>query len=275
MLFDSREWMPDCEGAPSSAESAEDETRALMRAETQASAGFVSCFRFCFRRDAPMYEWRFHMKGIRLLAGAGLLSCLVLAAAPGADAQGPVPMQFNGLLNDYSPSTVKGGPWEMHGQWTLSINPWSGEADFSADLTMSGYGKTSAGAPDPTQGGQSAHTHHIRLTKATVTWNTAGCPTYSPSTYGGFQVTGTVSLLTGNGSNAPFETTPPSSTLQVCVSGGEGNDSVPFSNITLTFGTGSPAISHFGPQPIHGVVRGWNQRWDVLRQFDIGPEGVK
>jgi hypothetical protein len=214
------------------------------------------------------------MKEIRLTAAAGLLSCLTLAASPSAGAPDPAPAQFSGLLNDYSPSTVKGGPWEMHGQWTLSINPRSETADFSADMTMSGYGTTSTGAPDPTQGGQNAHTHYIKLTNATVTGNTAGCPTFSPSTYGGFQVNGTVSLMTGNGSNAPFETTPPSSTLQVCVSGGEGNDSVPFSNITLTFGTGSPAITHFGPQPIHGVVRGWNQRWDVLRQFGIGPEGA-
>jgi len=215
------------------------------------------------------------MKGINLIWAAGLLSCLTLAAGPSAGAQDPTPLKFNGLLNDYSPSTVKGGPWEMHGQWALSINPWSAAADFSADMTMSGYGKTSTGAPDPTQGGQSAHTHHIRLTNVTVTWNTAGCPAFSPSTYGGFQLNGTVSLLTGNGSNAVFETTPPSSTLQVCVSGGEGNDSVPFSNVTLTFGAGSPAITHFGSQPIHGVVRGWNQRWDVLERFGVIPEGPR
>ena len=215
------------------------------------------------------------MKGIGLIAAAGLLSCLTLAAGPGAGAQDPAPLSFNGLLNDYSPSTVKGGPWEMHGQWILSIDPRSGAGDFSADMTMSGYGKTSMGAPDPTQGGQSAHTHLIRLTNVMVTWNTTGCPAFSPSTYGGFQLNGTVSLLTGNGSNAAFETSPPSSTLQVCVSGGEGNDSVPFSNVTMTFGSESPASTHFGSQPIHGVVRGWNQRWDVLQRFGVGPEGPR
>jgi hypothetical protein len=206
------------------------------------------------------------------LISAGLLTCLTLSLGPGARAQDSTPLQFTGLLNDYSPSTVKGGPWEMHGQWILSIDPRSGAADFTADMTMSGYGKTAAGAPDPTQGGQSAHTHHIKLTKVAIAWNTAGCPAFSPSTYGGFQLNGTVSLMTGNGSNAVFETTPPSSTLQVCVSGGEGSDSIPFSNVTLTFGTGSPAISHFGSQPIHGVIRGWNNQWDVLRRFGAGPE---
>jgi hypothetical protein len=214
------------------------------------------------------------MKEVRVIAATGLLSFLTLVAGSSTAAQEPAPLQFSGLINDYSPSTVSGGPWEMHGQWTLSINAWSGKADFSADMTMSGYGKNEMGDPDATQGGQSAHTHHIRLT-GTVTWNTTGCPTYSPSTYAGFQLNGTVSLLTANGSNAKFETSPPSSTMQVCVSGGEGNDSVPFSNITLTFGSGSPAVSHFGGQPIHGVVRGWNQQWDTLRRFDSAQQGLK
>jgi hypothetical protein len=75
-----------------------------------------------------------------------------------------------------------------------------------------------------------------------------------PATITGFQLNGTVSLLTGNGSIAPFETDPPSSTLQVCVTGG---NEVPYSilnsNITLVFG--GPATTHFGPQAIHGVVR--------------------
>jgi hypothetical protein len=212
------------------------------------------------------------MKGIRLFAATGLLSLLTLVRGSNAAAQVPIPLQFSGLLNDYSPSTVTNGPWEMHGQWTLSINAWSGVANFSADMTMSGYGKTAQNTPDPTQPGQTPHTHHITLTDAAVTWNTTGCPTYSPGTYGGFQLNKTVSLLTGNGSNAPFETSPPSSVLQVCVSGGEGNDSVPYSNITLTFAPNSPAIKHFGPQPIHGVVRQWNQQWEVLRRFGIVPE---
>jgi hypothetical protein len=70
----------------------------------------------------------------------------------------------------------------------------------------------------------------------------------------GFQLNGTVSLLTGNGNLAPFETNPPSSTLQVCVSGGDDvRYSLPDSNITLVFG--GPAATHFGQQAIHGVRR--------------------
>ena len=198
------------------------------------------------------------MKSRRLTSALRALLLLLLVSGAGALAQEQRPaVHLSGLLNDYSPSTVKGGPWEMHGQWTLdvyrSFGRESDAADFAADMTMSGYG-TTAGVIDATKGGQSAHTHHIKLTHATVTWNMDGCPTYSPATTAGFQINGTVSLLTGNGSIAPFETDPPSSTLQVCVTGAsEGQYSIPNSNISLVFG--GPATTHFGPQAIHGVVR--------------------
>jgi hypothetical protein len=135
---------------------------------------------------------------------------------------------------------------DLHSEWRGEVTT---VADFSADMTMSGYG-TTAGVADATKGGQNPHTHHIKLTNQTVTWNMDGCPVVSPATTAGFQINGTVNLVTGNGSNAPFETTPPSSTLQVCVTGG---DEVSYSNVSLVFG--APATSHFGSQAIHGVVR--------------------
>jgi hypothetical protein len=97
-----------------------------------------------------------------------------------------------------------------------------------------------------------AHTHHIRLTNVQVTWDMTGCPAYpTPVPITGFQINGAVSLITGNGSGAPFETTtPPISTLQVCITGGT---EVTYSNMTMVFGT--PASTHFGSQAIHGVVR--------------------
>jgi hypothetical protein len=194
------------------------------------------------------------MKSNTLTSAVRVLSLLLLVSGAYALAQEQRPTHFSGLINDYSQATVKGGPWEMHGQWTLDLHE-SGTADFLADMTMSGYGKTPAGAVDPTQAGVNPHTHHIRLTNVTVIWNMVGCPTYSaPVPITGFQFSGTVSLLTGNGSIAPFESDPPSSTLQVCVMG--GNDvpySVPNSNITLVFG--GLATTHFGTQAIHGVVR--------------------
>ena len=197
------------------------------------------------------------MKNKTLTSAARALSLLSLVAATCALAQERRSVHFSGLINDYSPlsTSVKGSPWEMHGQWSMDVRPEWGTADFSADMTMSGYGKTSTGAVDPAQPLVNPHTHHIRLRNVRVTWDMVGCPTYLPPVPTmGFQLNGTVSLLTGNGSIAPFETDPPSSTLQVCVSG--GNDvrySLPDSNITLVFG--GPATTHFGPQAIHGVVR--------------------
>jgi hypothetical protein len=197
------------------------------------------------------------MKGKALSLAVGAFALLPLVSISRASGQEHRPVHLSGLINDYSPlsATVKGSPWEMHGQWSLDIHEESGTADFAADMTMSGFGKTQSGAVDPTQPLQNPHTHHIRLTRAKVTWDMTGCPEYlPPATKMGFQFTDTVSLLTGNGSIAPFESDPPVSTLQVCVTGGdEGRYSVTNSNITLVFA--GPAATHFGPQAIHGVVR--------------------
>ena len=193
------------------------------------------------------------MKSKAMTSAARVFSLLLFVSATFALAQDRNSVHFSGLINDYSPlsASVKGSPWEMHGQWSMDVHPEWGTADFAADMTMSGYGKTSTGAVDPTQPLVNPHTHHIRLTNVSVTWNMTGCPAYqAPVPVMGFQLNGTVSLLTGNGSIAPFETDPPSSTLQVCVTGG---DDVAYSNVTLVFG--GPATTHFGPQAIHGVVR--------------------
>ena len=196
------------------------------------------------------------MKNKMLTSAVRVLSLLVFVPGACALAQESMPVHFSGLINDYSPlsTSVKGSPWEIHGQWQMDYHTDRGTADFSADMTMSGYGKTTSGAVDPTQPLVNPHTHHIKLTNVGVTWNITGCPTYlPPATTVGFQLNGTVSLLTGNGSIAPFETDPPSSTLQVCVAGGnESPYSITDSNITLVFG--GPATTHFGPQAIHGVV---------------------
>jgi hypothetical protein len=192
------------------------------------------------------------MKSKTLTSAAGVLSLLLLVSANCALAQEHKPVHFSGVFNDYSPlSSISGSPYEMHGQWSMDLHPERGTADFLADMTMSGYGSTN-GALDGTKGGQGSHTHHIRLTNIMVTWGIVGCPQYTTNPVtGGFQITGTVSLVTGNGSTAPFDpTTPPVSTLQVCVTGG---NEVPYSNLTMVFG-GPAATKHFGMQPIHGVV---------------------
>ncbi len=185
-------------------------------------------------------------------SAAYVLAALLLVAGTSAQAQERRPVHFTGLLNDYSPANplINGSPYEMHGQWSIDLREWGSIADFIADMTMSDYGSTN-GVLDATKGGQNPHTHHIRLSNVHVTGDMGGCPAYSkPVPTTGFQLNGTVSLITGNGSAAPFETTPPSTTLQVCVTGG---DKVPYANMTMVFG--GPATHHFGTQAIHGVVR--------------------
>jgi hypothetical protein len=192
------------------------------------------------------------MKPLNQILAKRIASLLLLAVSTSAlvSAQERRPVHFSGLINDYTPSNVKGGPYEMHGQWAMDIDAYRSSADFTADMTMSDYGMTSTGAPDATQGGQNAHTHHIKLTNVHIKWDMTGCPAYSPATTHGFQMSGTVSLITGNGGPAPFEPVPVVSTLQVCVSGGTDVD---YSNLSMVFG--GPATTHFGPQAIHGVVR--------------------
>jgi hypothetical protein len=210
------------------------------------------------------------MKSKTLTSAVRTLSLLLLASVSCALAEDHKPLHFTGLFNDYVPlnANISGSPYEMHGQWSIDLRPDRGTADFAADMTMSGYGRTSAGAVDPTQPIVNPHTHHIRLTKVKITWDMVGCPAYqTPLPTMGFQISGMVSLLTGSGQIAPFETNPPSSTLQVCVSGGnEGQFTVETSNMTMVFG-GLAANKHFGSQAIHGVVRSVKEETDKDRRY--------
>jgi hypothetical protein len=198
------------------------------------------------------------MKSKTLTSVTRVVSLFLLVSATCALAQDRRQVHFSGLFNDYVPlsATISGSPYEMHGQWSMDLHQEFGTADFAADMTMSGFGRTSAGAVDPTQPIVNPHTHHIKLTNMKITWDLIGCPTYqTPVPTMGFQISGTVSLLTGNGQIAPFETNPLSSTLQVCVSGGpQGQFTVENANMTMVFG-GVAANKHFGSQAIHGVVR--------------------
>jgi hypothetical protein len=163
----------------------------------------------------------------------------MLAMVTGALAQAPMPTEFSGLIHDYSPSTTVTpmGPWEMRGQWTLTLNADPSKADFSAALTMelSDYTRNSSNV-DSTSGTTSRmqHTHHITITGGTIT----------PITTGGFQLNGPASI-TKDGSPAPLA----ASTLTVAITGGTN---VEYSDITLQFAGG--AIVHFGSQLIHGVI---------------------
>jgi hypothetical protein len=159
-------------------------------------------------------------------------------------------VHMSGLVNDYSPSTVSGGPYEIRGQWSIDVNRL-GAANFTADLNMetSDYGITSATQVDPTNPAtRSPHTHHITMTNATVSYDMSVCPVNSPATTSAGVVINGTATTTGNGGPASFESKG-ASTLQICIMGGT---EVQFSNLTMVY-TG-PATTHFGTQPIHGVV---------------------
>ena len=185
---------------------------------------------------------------------AALIAGICAGGATLAMAGGPqqsLPDRLGGLLNDYTPASVSGGPYEIRGTWSLDLRGGSGRASFSAAVNMetSDWG-VSKGIVDPDNPStRGAHTHHITVANATVARDTSVCPAFNPATSGGFVVNGTADV-TGNGSPAPFESggKPPSS-VQICITGGS---TVELSNFTLTF-TGL-ATGHFGTQAIHGVV---------------------
>jgi hypothetical protein len=192
------------------------------------------------------------MKKLRYLVGIfGIGTAVAMMALMRAQAQDLRPVHFSGLINDYSPSTSPGGPYEIRGDWSLDVVR-GGTANFSADLNMetSDYGITGATQVDPTNPAtRSPHTHHISMTNAAVSYDTSVCPANNPATtVSGLVVTGSAPT-TANGGPAPFDPQN-TSTLQVCIMGGP---EVSFSNVTLVY-TG-PATGHFGTQPIHGVVR--------------------
>jgi hypothetical protein len=194
------------------------------------------------------------MKRKTLPSAVRVLAVLLLAAGSYVLAEDRGPEHFGGVINDYTVGSVAGGPYEMHGQWSMELHRERGTADFFADMTMSSFGtiKTSTGATveDPTQAGVNPHTHHIRLTGVVMKSEVSECPQYGTPTTFRFEISGTLSLMTGNGNVLKGETDPPTSMLQVCVSGGP---EVEYSNITLVFG--APANMHFGMGAIHGVVR--------------------
>ncbi|HLG98081.1 MAG TPA: hypothetical protein VKX49_17325 [Bryobacteraceae bacterium] len=158
-------------------------------------------------------------------------------------------VRFSGVLSDYTPSTVAGGPYEMRGTWSLDID--QADAKFSAGIAMetSDYGVTDTTQVDPANPAtRGPHTHHLSVTKGTVSYDTSVCPANNPPTTGaGIVVTGAVTI-SGNGAPAPFESKG-ASTVQICIIGGP---EVEYSNLTVTFS--GPATGHFGTQPIHGVV---------------------
>jgi hypothetical protein len=218
-------------------------------------------FRLCMRMmlEHESQTGRFLMKSKTLWWAVRIVAVLLVGVATSALAQAPTPVHFRGIINDYTPAhDTKGdltGPWEMHGTWSLELNQRFHTADFSAVMTMelSDAAMTDGlvGIDDPVT--RSAHTHHITMKNAMLSYDTSTCPpepTGNPPTTPRFVVNGNADI-TGNGTAAPFSKGGTVlSSLQVCVTGGTEDE---FSNITLVLG--APATGNFGTQAIHGAVR--------------------
>src|SRR5271167_4352902 len=181
------------------------------------------------------------------------VAVLAVAASAQAQAQAPTPNHFSGILNDYTAATGVGGPWEMHGTWSLDLKRGSDKADFSVVMTMehpdywvlaNPAAPTIPPAPPATPtvdnpGLRSPHTHHLTMTDATVSSDPASlalCPPDSPASTARFVVTG-LADITGNGTAAPFQKSATTgvvtlSKLQVCIAGGT---EVTYSNMAMTF----------------------------------------
>jgi hypothetical protein len=221
-------------------------------------------------------------KGLRWMAHGSVLAASMAMSVVAISAVGltraqaterfRLPASFSGLLNDYSPPapTVVGGPYEMHGKWSLHLIEERGTATFSAEMTMetADFANTDPKL-DPTKLGP--HTHHIIVTDGMIhndptdpiNWTTQ-CPTFKPPVTHGFVVTGTA-YVTGNGGNPSFGNPSP---VTICILGGMQNPSisgaqafVELSNFTLAFGTGSRASIHFGTQAINGVIAQCERPW--------------
>jgi hypothetical protein len=169
------------------------------------------------------------------------IAVLILAASVGALAQTSGLTTFNGEMNAYSPQTTDStgtttGPYEIRGPWTLTLQG-TGTAGFSTDLNMEesdGWCMTQNGSNfDPAARG--AHTHHITLVNAAVTQIT-----------GGFQISGSATIM----ANGTISSKLSPSVLTVQITGGTDRT---YSNITLTFQ--APGSTHFGTEPVAGVVR--------------------
>ena len=192
-----------------------------------------------------------HSKIFFWLVGAWVLVLALGASAAGQNWPGG---HYSGVINDYPLSAnPTAGPWELRGPWSLSLQPF-GRADFSAALTME-FSDLGSGTGYSTNA-RHQHTHHITMRGATLVWNPpqTDCPTgITPfPTYTWVLEANGMADVAGNG-GSPFTGPVP---LQVCLGGGPDLE---VSNITLVFtnlSTGpSLATNHFGPQPIHGVVR--------------------
>jgi hypothetical protein len=153
---------------------------------------------------------------------AATLAIISVAVPDSAHAQGTSP-RVKGVIHHYTAALDANGPWQIAGDWSLTLNT----ATFTVDLLASFSMVRSDNEP------RTPHTHHISMPGGQI------APIAN-----GFRITG-IAVILINGSSAPFSGSP----VSVDITGGSGMN---FSNVSVTFG--GAAAGHFGADPVLGVV---------------------
>lgn len=149
---------------------------------------------------------------------------LVLAMSTEASAQAQ--FRLTGEIHDFTAPMDPpdpAGPWQIDGEWTLTLHTATGRIDVVAALNMIRSDNVT----------RAAHTHHLSMTGATAT-----------PIANGYRISGTAAF-TSNGAPAPFSGSP----VDIDVTGGSA---VTYATVKMTFR--GAAAGHFGPQALSGVV---------------------
>ena len=147
---------------------------------------------------------------------------IAMALSSQGVAQSSTQHKLGGIIHHYTAALDANGPWHISGEWSVWVEGDSGRADFSAALSMV---RSDNAARQP-------HTHNVTILDGDYALTGAG-----------FTISGTATV-TGNGN--PAFTAP----VEVQVTGGSAAQ---YSNVSVTF-TGGSGLSHFGAEPVRGVV---------------------
>jgi hypothetical protein len=158
----------------------------------------------------------------RILVAAALVVITIGIAHP-ARAQSAVVARVDGTFHDYTADLDGSGAWQLVGDWSGTLRA-TGVVDVLASISMVRADNLS----------RQAHTHHVTLVDGIVS-----------VIANGYRITG-AAMITSNGAAAGFSGSP----VIVDITGGPA---VPLAKVALTFQ--GAAVSHFGDQPIEGVVR--------------------
>lgn len=162
----------------------------------------------------------------KMLWRAATVAAMTWALSGPSVAQAQPQVRVEGEIHDFTgPMTPPDplGPWQIDGEWSITLNTASGKVDFAAALNMIRSDNLT----------RAAHTHHVQLTDAQI------MPIAN-----GYRLSGTASIA-NNGTLAPFSGSP----IELEITGGSA---VTFATVKLKFS--GAAAAHFGDAALNGMV---------------------